>query len=200
MTKMQFLMSLHNKLSGLPQNEIEERLNFYSEMIEDRIEEGVSEEEAVAQIGTVDEIAEQIIADIPLTKIAKEKIKPKRRIKAWEIVLLILGSPLWLSVLIAIFAVIFSFYVCLWAVIISLWASFVAIIGGAFGGIASGVVLVLNKNGLTGILLIAAGLVCAGISIFFPESCTAPSSESEATTGGWEHAKVFFIDLPRTCL
>ena len=133
MTKMQFLMSLHNKLSGLPQNEIEERLNFYSEMIEDRIEEGVSEEEAVAQIGTVDEIAEQIIADIPLTKIAKEKIKPKRHIKAWEIVLLILGSPLWLSVLIAIFAVIFSFYVCLWAVIISLWASFVAIIGGAIG-------------------------------------------------------------------
>ena len=173
MTKMQFLMSLHNKLSGLPQNEIEERLNFYSEMIEDRIEEGVSEEEAVAQIGTVDEIAEQIIADIPLTKIAKEKIKPKRRIKAWEIVLLILGSPLWLSVLIAIFAVIFSFYVCLWAVIISLWASFVAIIGGAFGGIASGVVLVLNKNGLTGILLIAAGLVCAGISIFFFFGCKA---------------------------
>lgn len=173
MTKMQFLMSLHNKLSGLPQNEIEERLNFYSEMIEDRIEEGVSEEEAVAQIGTVDEIAEQIIADIPLTKIAKEKIKPKRRIKAWEIVLLILGSPLWLSVLIAIFAVIFSFYVCLWAVIISLWASFVAIIGGAFGGIASGVVLVLNKNGLTGVLLIAAGLVCAGISIFFFFGCKA---------------------------
>lgn len=173
MTKMQFIISLHNKLSGLPQNEIEERLNFYSEMIEDRIEEGVSEEEAVAQIGTVDEIAEQIIADIPLTKIAKEKIKPKRRIKAWEIVLLILGSPLWLSVLIAIFAVIFSFYVCLWAVIISLWASFVAIIGGAFGGIASGVVLVLNKNGLTGILLIAAGLVCAGISIFFFFGCKA---------------------------
>ena len=111
MTKIQFLMSLHNKLSGLPQNEIEERLNFYSEMIEDRIEEGIPEAEAVAQIGTVDEIAEQIVADIPLTKIAKGKIKPKRRIKAWEIVLLILGAPLWLSVLIAIFAVIFSFYV-----------------------------------------------------------------------------------------
>ena len=80
MTKLQFLLSLHNKLSGLPQNEIEERLNFYSEMIEDRIEDGLSEEEAVSEIGTVDEIAEQIVSDIPLTKIAKEKIKPKRRI------------------------------------------------------------------------------------------------------------------------
>ena len=173
MTKMQFLMSLHNKLSGLPQKEIEERLTFYSEMIEDRIEEGISEEEAVAQIGTVDEIAEQIVVDIPLTKIAKEKIKPKRRIKAWEIVLLILGAPLWLSVLIAIFAVIFSFYVSLWAVIISLWASFVAIIGGAFGGIIGGIILSIYKNGLTGLALISAGLVCAGISIFFFFGCKA---------------------------
>lgn len=171
MTKLQFLLSLHNKLSGLPQNEIEERLNFYSEMIEDRIEDGLSEEEAVSEIGTVDEIAEQIVSDIPLTKIAKEKIKPKRRIKAWEVILLILGAPLWLSILIAIFAVIFSLYLSLWAVIVSLWASFVAIIGGAFGGIASGVVLVLNKNGLTGILLIAAGLVCIGLSIFFFYGC-----------------------------
>lgn len=80
MTKLQFLLSLHNKLSGLPQNEIEERLNFYSEMIEDRIEDGLSEEEAVSEIGTVDEIAEQIVSDIPLTKIVKEKIKPKRLI------------------------------------------------------------------------------------------------------------------------
>ena len=173
MSKQEFLALLRKGLSGLPQDDIEERLAFYSEMIEDQMEDGLSEEAAVSAAGSIDEIVTQIVADIPLTKIAKEKIKPKRHIKAWEIVLLILGSPLWLLVLIAIFAVIFSLYICLWAVIISLWASFVAIIGGAFGGIASGVVLVLNKNGLTGILLIAAGLVCAGISIFFFFGCKA---------------------------
>ena len=171
MTKLQFLLSLHNKLSGLPQNEIEERLNFYNEMIEDRIEDGLSEEEAIAEIGTVDEIAEQIVADIPLTKIAKEKIKPKRRIKAWEIILLILGAPLWLAILIAIFAVIFSLYVSLWAVIVSLWASFVAVIGSALGGIIGGIILSIYKNALTGVALISAGLVCMGISIFFFFGC-----------------------------
>lgn len=171
MTKLQFLLSLHNKLSGLPQNEIEERLNFYSEMIEDRIEDGLSEEEAVSEIGTVDEIAEQIVSDIPLTKIAKEKIKPKRRIKAWEIILLILGAPLWLSILIAIFAVIFSLYLSLWAVIVSLWASFVAVIGSALGGIMSGIVLGIYKNALTGVALISAGLVCIGLSILFFYGC-----------------------------
>lgn len=47
MTKIKFLLSPHNKLAGLPQDEVEERLNFYSEMIEDRIEEGLSEEKTV---------------------------------------------------------------------------------------------------------------------------------------------------------
>ena len=71
MTKIKFLLSLHDRLSGLPQDEVEERLNFYSEMIEDRMEEGISEEEAVAAIGPIDEIAEQIIADIPLAKMQR---------------------------------------------------------------------------------------------------------------------------------
>ena len=106
MTKMQFLMSLHNRLSGLPRDEIEERLNFYSEMIEDRMEEGLSEEEAVSAVGSVGEIASQIIADFSFAKIAGDRIKPKRHLKAWEIILLALGSPLWLSLAVAVLAVI----------------------------------------------------------------------------------------------
>jgi UV DNA damage endonuclease len=39
MTKLNFLFELREKLKGLPQNEIDERLNFYSEMIEDMVEE-----------------------------------------------------------------------------------------------------------------------------------------------------------------
>ena len=46
MTKLSFLFSLREKLSALPTEEAEERLRSYSEMIEDRMEEGLSEEEA----------------------------------------------------------------------------------------------------------------------------------------------------------
>ena len=46
MTKLKFLFELRDRLEGLPYDEVEERLNFYSEMIEDRMEEGLSEEEA----------------------------------------------------------------------------------------------------------------------------------------------------------
>ena len=56
MNKQEFLMRLREGLSGLLQNEIEERLTFYSEMIDDRIEEGLSEEQAIGEIGDIDEI------------------------------------------------------------------------------------------------------------------------------------------------
>ena len=47
MTKFEFLEELRNGLNGLPKNEIEERISFYSEIIDDYIEDGLSEEHAV---------------------------------------------------------------------------------------------------------------------------------------------------------
>ncbi len=87
MSKQEFLERLQNGLHGLPKEDIDERLMFYSEMIDDRAEEGLSEEQAVSAVGDVEEIVRQVIADTPLAKIAKERIKPKRRLKAWEITL-----------------------------------------------------------------------------------------------------------------
>ena len=173
MSKQEFLAQLRKGLSGLPQNDIEERVAFYSEIIDDRIEEGITEEEAVAAIGTVDEIVKQVVAETPLAKIAKERIKSKRRLSAGEIVLLVLGSPIWLSFGIAVFAVILSLYFSLWAMIISLWAVFASLILCAFGGVVAGIVLACSGNALSGIAMLAAGIVCAGLSIFMFYGCKA---------------------------
>ncbi len=165
MTKMKFILALNDKLSGLPKDEIEERLNFYSEMIEDRIEEGLSEEEAVLEIGSVDEIAEQIVSEIPLMKIAKEKIKPQKKFKVWEVTLLILGSPIWLSLLIALFSVVLSLYVSLWTIIISLWAVFVSIVASAFASIFAGIIYICLQKVFIGCAFIGVGFVLFGLSI-----------------------------------
>lgn len=42
MNKQEFLTELRAKLSGLPTYDVEERLSFYGEMIDDRTEEGVT--------------------------------------------------------------------------------------------------------------------------------------------------------------
>lgn len=173
MTKVKFLMLLHERLAGLPLDEVEERLSFYSEMIDDRMEEGLSEEEAVAAIGTVDEIVVQIIADIPLTKIAMDKCKPKRRLRAGEILLLALGSPVWLSLLVAAVAVVFSLYISAWAVIASVWAVFVSLVGCAVGCIVGGIGFTVLDHALTGLAVIAAGLVCGGLAVFTFLGCRA---------------------------
>lgn len=173
MNKCDFLLILQQRLAGLPSKEMEERLRFYSEMIDDRIEEGVTEEEAVAALGSTDEVAQQILADIPLVKVIKESVRSKRRLTALEIILLILGFPVWLPLLLSAVAVVFSVYAALWAVIISLWAVFVSLVGCAVGGLIGGAVILATGRPLVGVALIAVGLICVGLSILSFFGCRA---------------------------
>ena len=173
MNKKEFLVQLRMGLSGLPQDDIEERLAFYSEMIDDRMEEGLSEAEAVCAMGTVDSVAAQILADIPLTKLVKEKVKTNRMLKTWEIVLLVLGSPIWLSLLIAVFAVFLSVYVVIWSAVVALWSIEVSFAACSLGGIISAAIFVFQENILTGIAMLGAGICCIGLSVFLFFGCIA---------------------------
>ena len=114
MNKQEFLRALKKKLSRLSKKDVQERLNFYSEMIDDRIEEGLSEEEAVAAVGSIQEVAEQIISEASDGKSGDGDHKG-RRLKVWEIVFLAVGSPIWAPILAAVF-------VTVWALVLSLWA------------------------------------------------------------------------------
>lgn len=194
MNKTDFLHSLTDRLSLLPCEEISDRLDYYSEMIDDRMEDGLTEEEAVAELGTVDDIAAQILSDIPLATLVKGKVKSKRRMTAWEIILLVLGSPIWLSLLIAAFAVVLSLYISLWAVVISLWAVFASLIACAVGGVAACIALALTGNVITGIALLGTGLICAGLAIFLFFGCRA------ATKGTLQLAKMTVLGIKRCFL
>ncbi len=166
MTKREFLSRLNEGLSGLPQEDAAGRLAFYSEMIDDRIEDGLSEEEAVAGIGPVEKIVAQIIEETPLTTLAKEKLRPKRRLRVWEIVLLVLGSPLWLSLLLAAFAVVLTVYLAIWVLVLSLWIVDLAFFAAFLGGLIAGVLFFTGSGILSGLPVLGAGLVFAGLSIF----------------------------------
>ena len=129
MTKQKFQIALTHALAGLPEEDILRTVEYYSEMIDDRIEDGIPEDEAVAAVGTVEEIATQVLSEVSLPRLIKHKLKPHRKLSGWEITLLILGFPLWFPLLIAAGAVLLSVYVAIWAVIISLWATVVSLAG-----------------------------------------------------------------------
>ncbi len=177
MSKHEFLAQLRGRLTGLSSAEIAERLAFYSEMIDDRMEEGMSEEEAVRAVGTLDDIVANEVKpsfDVPL---------PEKPRKGWTAALLAIGSPVWGALLIAAVAVVLSLYISIWAVVISLWAAFVSLLVAAFGGVAYGVGLLFGSNLLSGAALIGAALVCAGLGIWLFFGCKALTKASVRLLG-----------------
>lgn len=171
MNKQDFLAKLQKGLSHLTEEEREGRLSFYSEMIDDRVEEGLTEEEAVAEIGSIDSVIAQTYTEAEPAPEKTVEVSNKRRMKAWEIVLLILGSPVWVPLLIAAIAIMLSLYAVLWSLVISLWAIFASVAACVIGGLAGGAIIAISGNVTTGIALIGAGIACAGLSIFLFFGC-----------------------------
>ena len=171
MRKQEFLNTLRAMLADLPEADVAERLNFYSEMIDDRIEEGLSEEEAVADLGSIEDIRVQIVKDTPIVKIIKEKVKPKRKLSTLEITLLIVGFPIWFPILISLAAVIFSVYVSLWAVIISVFAVEISFAAGAFAGIVASIPMFILGNSAGALFLFGSGMFCAGLAVLWVFVC-----------------------------
>ena len=169
MNKQTFLARLRAELSGLKQKEIKEHLAFYSEMIDDRMEEGLSEESAVNAIGFPDDIAARILGE----NLSDNGAKKKRACGVWVIVLLILGSPVWLSLLMAAFAVLFSAWAAIWSVVIALQSVVASLIVSALICVVVGGVFACCGNAVSGLAMLGGGFICAGLSVFAFYGCRA---------------------------
>ena len=165
MTKTEFLSELRNHLKGLPEQDLEDRLTFYGEMIDDRVEEGKPEAEAVAEIGSVEEVASQILSETPLMKLVKEKAKPKRRMAAWEIVLIILGFPLWFPLLTVAMVLLLVAYTLIWVMVVVVYAVELSFIVGTIWGIVMFFATGCNA------LFLGGAMVSAGLAIFMGFAC-----------------------------
>lgn len=165
MNKDKFLLCLKERLSGFPVDLIEHTVEYYSEIIDDLVEDGVSEEEAVSSLGAIDDIVTTAINDMPFPKLIKEKVRPSRTLYSWEVVLLILGFPLWFSLILSAGLVLLSIYLAMWSVIIAMWSVVVGLGAAGIGGIISVFVDLAQGRFSQGIFFLGAGLVCVGISI-----------------------------------
>ncbi len=165
MNKQEYLSALRKRLNGLSEEDIEKSVEYYSEMIDDRVEEGLSEDEAVEALGSVEETASKILLDTPLTKLVKAKVKPKGSISLWLIVLLVLGAPLWLSLIVAALAVVLSIYIVIWVVALVLYTVVFALAVSAAACVAGAFVL-LFKAGLKGFAVgIGGAFICAALAM-----------------------------------
>lgn len=165
MNKQEFLSHLKTSLACLPAEDINKSLDYYSEIIDDLVEDGASEEGAVASLGSPDEIASRIIADTPLPKLVKANIKPNRALKVWEIILLVLGAPVWLSVLIALFSVALSVYITLWSVVLTLFVTVLALFVSTLAIVVAAFVMLFSNHVLHFAVFLSSALICAGVML-----------------------------------
>ncbi len=72
MTKIEFLEQLEARLRGINIVDRIRSLDYFSEMIDDAMENGMSETEAVASLGDIDEIADRIMQEAPKSPLRGE--------------------------------------------------------------------------------------------------------------------------------
>lgn len=164
MTKNEYLSALRKKLSQLPKDDIEEYADYYAEMIDDRIEEGMTEEEAVAAVGSADAAAEKILSEFPSSRIEKEKTS-FGKLKAWHIILIILGAPVWLPLIVAAISAVVSVVVSVVSVIISLYAASLSLGIGAVAGICMIASYIAAANYIGAVFVLGSSFFCAGCAI-----------------------------------
>lgn len=172
MNKEEFLQTLDQRLQTLPQSDRERSVHYFSEIIDDRMEDGMSEEEAVADLESIDAIVEDILNEREEAEVSST-IQPSktRRFPLWlTILLLVLGSPVWVPLFLTAISVATTLYLCLWIILACVYLTAVSLV---FGGVA-GFFAVFSAAGVYGapaaVFLAGASFFCigGGILLFFP--------------------------------
>lgn len=162
MTREEFNEALRRRLAGLPPADLEATVEYYNEMIDDRMEEGLGEAEAVDALGSMEDIVNAVLAETPLPVLVRQRICPRAELRGWMILLLVLGFPVWFPLLAALAATLFGVFMALWAVVLSLWALVLAVALSGVTGIVAGVVALFQGGGP---LNLGVGLICCGLTI-----------------------------------
>jgi len=165
MTKNEFLVALSNALEGIPDRD--KAIAYYAEMIDDRIEDGMSETAATASMGNIDAIRTKIISETPIQSFIKEKASMPMN---WVMILiLIFGFPIWFSLLASACSVIFSLFAAAVAIIFALCAVLFAF---AISGIALIIAtpFVASTGAPNALFTLGTGLIMISLSIlmFYP--------------------------------
>ncbi|WP_028042248.1 DUF1700 domain-containing protein [Candidatus Stoquefichus massiliensis] len=153
MKKNEFMDSLKRKLRNESYEYVCQVVEYYDEIINDLIEDGISEEEAIQSLGNIDDILLNMHGDDII------EIKPhSKKSTAFIGVLLVLGFPLWGSLLAAGVLLLLSAYIVIWCIpiVTSCLAfagtiSFIVGIFGAFPLFVHSIALGITQLGLSAI-------------------------------------------------
>lgn len=172
MKRLEFINELGDALSVLPPEEVRPILDYYMEIIADRMEDGLTEEAAIASLGPIDQLAEKLLAEhesesadlsepapFPEPSPAEDAPSP-RRFPGWALALAIVLSPLWL----ALFFVLLGVEITVWVTLGALAVAAGAMILCGIPGAVIALIAAFNPLSLYGRIFISGMcLLCAGL-------------------------------------
>lgn len=145
MTKEQFLSAVCARLQNVSALDRQRTLDYYSEMIDDRIEDGMSEQEAVAAMGDIDEAVGQLPHE-------------NERSGAGRAVALGVTSPVWAPLCIGLFTI-------MWSVVVALYAAVVGVGVGVSALTALCLRYLFTTELAQALLFFGSSLVCVGVML-----------------------------------
>ena len=151
MNKQEFLSALARELDSLPREEREQTLTYYGELIDDRLEDGQDEGEVIQSLGNPKAVAQALLGE-------EQPQLPNRGLRVWVIVLLVLGFPLWGSLLVTAAVVLLCVFLCLFLPAFVLGVMALSLLAGAVLGVV-GTPFLIADTGL------AAGLFQLGLAV-----------------------------------
>ena len=190
MNKKQFCTLLENQLRiYLSSEEVYKTLNFFKEMIDDRVDEGLSEEQAVSQLGNIDDIVGQILDEHNIKKRQKKlvwRFIPQKTPSAANIIIAILLFPIWIT----IFSLVASFFIAFVSLIFSLVVSVIAFfVGGIALILKAPFYLIYEKNIAYCLDTLGFGFIITGIGLIGIYYLL--KSYKKARKNGWSLKKMF---------
>lgn len=161
MSKAEFLSELELSLHSMKDNEKSKFITFYDEMIDDYVENGMTEAEAISKIGTPKKIAVELLENNDSVKLNL----PLPGNKLFNIIITIIGFPLWGSLLLTFILSILCVYILIFCLPVSTGAATVGFLAASIIGII-GSPFVIAHSLSTGLMQLGIGIASVGISFF----------------------------------
>lgn len=199
MNKHEFFGLLFRRLNKLPQSEIQKTVDYYNEIICDRMEDGMTEEEAVAALGNIDEIISNVMYEQPIQNLIKASVtgtEDKKHMNIGWLILLIVGSPIWLSLTLAFLSVMLAVYIVVWTMVFVVYVTSASFAIAGVTSVIGGLIFFAFYPAPTAICTIGIGFVCAALAIFIGISCKYVTKGAVKFTSMGIHAiKTIVISL-----
>lgn len=153
-TGAEFMSALKKRLRALPKEERDAALSYYAEYLE---------EGSVEELGSVDEVARQILDQCAVNSLEKKEKKDGLK-TLWIVLLAVFAAPMALPIGLTLAVVVFALFIVVAAVIFAVAVSGAAVL---LGGISAALLcfVALTHSFVNGLMMAGTGLVMIGAGI-----------------------------------